>query len=110
MSGFAACRRCTSEARVVAPVLVVRSATTLKPALAACSRAILWLSWQKRLSQVNTATVLRSVGPPFFGHSWRKRNTLSTITRSWGPVRKNHLKPFSVSVGEAQGWQDSGMP
>ena len=54
--------------------------------------------------------VLRSHGPPFAGHSLRNWNTLATIVRSLGPVRQNHLKPFSVSVGEAQGRQDIGMP
>src|ERR1700737_1191119 len=110
MSGFAACSRCTSEARVVAPVLVVRSATTLYPPFSERSRAILRLSWQKRLSQVKSAIVLRSEGPPCDGHSLRNWKTLATIVPSLGPVRENHLKPFSVSVGEAQGWQLIGMP
>ena len=68
------------------------------------------LSWQKRLSQVNSAMVLRSLGPPWAGHSLRNWNTLATMVLSLGPVRQNHLKPFSVSVGEAQGWQLIGMP
>src|SRR5262250_1808636 len=87
-SGLADCRRCTSEASVVAPVLVVRSATILKPPLVARSVAILWLSWQNRLSHVNSAMVLRSSGP----------------------LRQNQLRPFSVSVGDAHGWHDIGMP
>src|SRR5215510_1331429 len=41
MSGLADCSRCTSDASVVAPVLVVRSATILSPFLAARSAAIL---------------------------------------------------------------------
>src|SRR5262252_9689347 len=109
-SGLADCRRCTSEASVVAPVLVVRSATILKPPLAARSAAILWLSWQNRLSHVNSAMVLRSPGPPCPGHSFRNWNTLDTIVRSLGPVRQNQLRPFSVSVGDAHGWHDIGMP
>src|SRR5215510_12494708 len=109
-SGLAACRRCTSEASVVAPVFVVRSSTILKPAFGARSVATLRLSWQKRLSQVNSAIVLRSLGPPLSGHSLRNVKTLATIVLSLGPVRKNHLRPFSVSVGDAHGWQDSGMP
>ena len=109
-SAFADCRRCTSEASVVAPVLVVRSATILKPLFSARSAAILRLSWQKRLSQVKSAMVLRSLGPPFAGHSLRNWKTLATMTPSLGPVRQNHLKPFSVRVGEAQGWQDIGIP
>src|SRR5262249_45753585 len=111
MSGFAVCRRWTSEASVVAPVLVVRSATILNPppiarrilGFMASSAAILRLSWQKRLSQVNNAMVLRSGGPPWSGHSFRNWNTLATIVLSLGPVRQNHLKPFSVRVGDAQG-------
>src|SRR6266403_1280943 len=109
-SGLAACRRCTSDASVVAPVLVVRSSTPWKPAFGARAAATLRLSWQKRLSQVNRATVLRSRGPPCSRHSFRNENTLATITLSWGPVRQNHFIPFSVSVGDAQGWHESGMP
>ena len=60
------------------------------------------LSWQKRLSQVKNAMVLRSPGPPLSRHSLRKEKTLGTMVLSLGPVRKNHLIPFSVSVGEAQ--------
>ena len=59
---------------------------------------------------MNRAIVFRSLGPPFSGHSLRKVNTLATIVLSLGPVRKNHLRPFSVSVGDAQGWHESGMP
>jgi len=40
----------------------------------------------------------------------RKEKTLATIVLSLGPVRKNHFNPFSVSVGDAQGWQDIGRP
>src|SRR5437868_7519560 len=109
-SGLAACRRWTSDASVVAPVFVVRSSTILKPAFGARSVATLRLSWQKRLSQVKSAIVFRSLGPPLSGHSLRKENTLATIVLSLGPVRKNHLRPFSVSVGDAQGWQDIGSP
>ena len=104
-SGFAACSRCTSEASVVAPVLVVRSATILKPAFSARSSAILRLSWQKRLSQVKSAIVFRSLGPPLLRPLLQELNTLATMVLSCGPVRKNHLKLFSVRVGEAQGWQ-----
>src|SRR5439155_1112689 len=95
---------------VVAPVLVVRSSTIWKPSFGSNSLAILRLSWQKRLSQVKTATVLRSFGPPCPGHSVRNEKRLATIVRSFGPVRQYHLYPFSVSVGDAHGWQDSGMP
>src|SRR5262249_58225367 len=95
---------------VVAPVLVVRSSTILKPDLGARSVATLRLSWQKRLSQVNSAMVFKSLGPPFSGHSFRKLKMLETIVLSLGPVRKNHLRPFSVSVGEAQAWHVIGMP
>ena len=95
---------------MVAPVLVVRSSTMLKPALGARSVATLRLSWQNRLSQVNSAIVLRSFGPPRSGHSLRKEKTLATIVLSLGPVRKNHFSPFSVSVGEAQGWHVIGRP
>src|SRR5204863_4788914 len=95
---------------VVAPVFVVRSSTILKPAFGARSVATLRLSWQKRLSQVKSAIVFRFLGPPFSGHSLRKENTLATIVLSLGPVRKNHLRPFSVSVGDAHGGHDSGMP
>src|SRR5438105_535252 len=109
-SGFAACRRCTSDASVVAPVFVVRSSTILKPAFGARSVATLRLSWQKRLSQVNSAIVLRSFGPPCSGHSLRNEKTLATIVLSFGPVRKNHFRPFSVSVGEAHAWQVIGKP
>ena len=59
---------------------------------------------------MKSAIVLRSLGPPCSGHSLRKEKTLATIVLSLGPVRKNHLSPFSVSVGDAQGWQDIGMP
>ena len=59
---------------------------------------------------MNSAIVLRPVGPPCDGHSFRNEKTLATIVLSLGPVRQNHLKPFSVSVGDAQGWQDIGMP
>ena len=59
---------------------------------------------------MKSAIVLRSPGPPLPGHSLRNWNTLATMVRSLGPVRKNHLKPLSVSVGEAQAWQDRGMP
>src|SRR5262245_13772022 len=103
MSAFAVCRRCTSEASVVAPVLVVRSATILKPPFSERSAAILRLSWQKRLSHVNSAMVLSPAGPPWDGHSFMNWKTLATIVLSLGPVRQNHLKPFSVSVGDAHG-------
>src|SRR5882724_10999727 len=101
MSGFAFCRRCTSDASVVEPVLVVRSATILKPPFSARSAAIFRLSWQKRLSHVNSAIVLSPDGPPWDGHSFRNWKTLATIVLSFGPVRQNHLKPFSVRVGDA---------
>src|SRR5438034_10983303 len=110
MSGLAACNRWTSEASVVAPVLVVRSSTISKPSLGRSSLAIFRLSWQKRLSQVKTATVLRSFGPPCPGHSGRNEKRLATIVRPFGPVRQYHLYPFSVSVGAAHGCQDTGLP
>ena len=59
---------------------------------------------------MKSAMVLRSLGPPRSGHSLRKEKTLATIVLSLGPVRKNHLSPFSVSVGDAQGWQVIGRP
>ena len=70
--------------------------------MGASSLATLRLSWQNRLSQVKNAMVFRSLGPPLSRHSLRKEKTLATIVLSLGPVRKNHLRPFSVSVGEAQ--------
>src|SRR5262245_66429069 len=82
----------------------------LKPAFGARSVATFRLSWQKRLSHVKSAMVLRPLGPPFSGHSLRKENTLATIVLSLGPVRKNHLSPFSVSVGDAHGWHVIGIP
>ncbi len=102
-SAFAACSRWTSEASVVAPVFVVRSRTIWNPDWGASSDATFRLSWQKRLSQVRKAMVLRSVGPPCSRHSRRNEKTLATMVLSWGPVRQNHLRPFSVKVGEAQG-------
>ena len=59
---------------------------------------------------MKNAMVLRFAGPPLSRHSCRNVKTLATIVLSLGPVRKNHLNPFSVSVGDAQGWHVIGRP
>src|SRR5207248_11389686 len=92
------------------PVLVVMSDTSWKPFFGAWSSTILRPSWQNRLSQLNSAIVFRSVGPPCSGHSLKKVKILPIIELSFGPVRQNHFRPLSVTLAEAQGWQDIGIP
>ena len=102
MSGFAFCRRCTSDASVVAPVLVVRSATILKPPVLGEVGGDLPVVLAEEVVAREQRDRPEAGGPAVVRPLLQELKTLATIVLSFGPVRQNHLKPFSVSVGDAQ--------
>ena len=54
--------------------------------------------------------IVSTLMPRFFWKSARKSNIACVKCSSWGEVRKNHLNPRRVSLGELDSELKCGMP